>query len=367
MPTTTIIHLDRNAEGRVVNTREVKLNTENFEPQFERYEPFQRLIEKVVDNRKVRLSLKEAFLTEPDAANILRSDIRYIAFSTYQQMPRSFDAFTRFESSNKPEESWIKDSTIGKLPRVPSGQPVPELAGAFKEGTNIVNNRFAGIVSVLGDWIRFDQLGKIRQVAAELGRAARITEEHEVYDYLTTTGNYTRNSTTSDNDIGANTATATLNAATLETALATISTAKDSKSGAYLGYNADTFICGPRNQWYAQMLLNSPMLVRQHGNTTVETRGLGQDNPYMGQIKRIIVSPWFGASYQWAIADSTAGGFIYQTVEPFNVYQEEQNMTSEAWLIKDMTRYLVQGYFGLGFLDDRAWYYSDSTTLPTIG
>lgn len=366
MPTTTIIHLDRNTEGAVVNTREVKLNTEQFEADLGAHEPFKRLTETTVNGRKMHLPLKEAFLTNPDAANILRSDIRYIAFSTYEQMPRSFDGFTKFEASNKPKEAWIKDSTIGALPRVPSGTLAPTISGAFKEGTEIVNNRYAALVEVLGDWLRFDQLGKIRQVSAELGRAARITEESQVYTYLTATGNYTRNSTTSDNDIGANTATATLNAATLETALATIGTAKDAKSGAYLGYNADTFICGPRNMWYAKMLLQSPMLVRASANNAAETRGLGENNPYLGSINRIVVSPWFGASYQWAICDSTAGGFIYQTVEPFNVFQEEANMSSEAWLTKEVTRWLVQGYFGLGFLDDRAWYYSDSTTLPTV-
>lgn len=368
MPTTTIIHLDRNPQGEVINTREVKINTDTFEPTLtEGYEPFKRLCERTMDGRKVRMNLKEAFLTEPDAANILRSDIRYIAFSTYSQMPRSFDGFTRFEASNKPEESWIKDSTMGVLPRVPSGTVAPLLAGAFKESTNIENHRYAGMVEVLGDWIRFDQLGKIRQVSGELGRSARMTEEFRVYDYLTTAGNYTRNSTTSDNDVGANTAATTLDALGLELALATIGTSKDAKSGAYLGYNADTFICGPRLQWYARMLLTDPEFGR--GGATNEVRGIGTRNPYVGTINKIIVSPWFatGATgYQWAVCDSTAGGFIYQTVEPFNVFQEDQNMTSEAWLVKDVTRYLVQGYFGFGFLDDRAWYYSSSTTAPTV-
>jgi hypothetical protein len=80
----------------------------------------------------------------------------------------------------------------------------------------------------------------------------------------------------------------------------------------------------------------------------------------------MIVSPWFGNSYQWALVDSKRMSFVFQQVEPFNIFQEDQNITSEAWLTRDLTRYLAQGYFGLGFVDDRPWFYSDSTTAPTV-
>lgn len=368
---TTIIHLERNAQtGQVEREREVTIDHGlPADVDMRGYEPFRKLSERTVGDRRMRISLKEAFLTDPDANNILRSDIRYIAFSTYQQMARSFDGFTTFETSTKPEESWLKDSTIGVLPKVPSGTPAPSIAGAFLDSVNIVNDRYAAIVDVLGDWVRFDQIGKIRQVSAEMGRAARMTEEYAVYAHITTAGNYTRNSTTNDNDIGANTAATTLNGAGLELALATVATSKDRKSGAYLGFNADTFITGPRNQWYARKLLTDPELLRASANNAAEEQGIGTRNPYIGTINKIIVSPWFATGttgYQWAVVDSRARSFVYQTVEPFNVFQEDAGMTSEAWLVKDVVRYLVQGYFGLGLIDDRAWYYSSSTTAPTV-
>jgi len=148
--------------------------------------------------------------------------------------------------------------------------------------------------------------------------------------------------------------------------MAIIGTSKDRKSGAYLGCKADTIIVGPRMEVPVKQLLLSADLNRARGDDAAEERGMGTMNQYRGMVNNIIISPWFGASYQWALCDSTKNSFVYQTVEPFNVYQEQANVTSEAWLTMDKVRYLVQGYFGVGFIDDRAWFYSDSTTAPTV-
>lgn len=362
---TKIIELQRNASGEVVNQQEKYIEHDSFSGSLE-YEPFRTLQEADNGGRKVRIPLKEAFLTNPDAANILRNDIKYMAFSTFAQMPRSFEAFTRFESSTRQSEEYLRDAAIGALPQVPSGSVAPELASNFEGGTIVANNRYAGIVSVLGDWVRFDQIGKIRQVAEEMGRAGRLTEENAVYATITTTGNYTRNSTTNDNDVGANTANTTFNALGLDLGLSTIATSKDRKSGNYLGYRADTIIVGPRMEFPVKQLLMSSDLQRASANNAAEARGMGTFNVYAGIVNRIVVSPWFGTSYQWALVDSSVRSLVYQTVEAFNVYQEDPNVTSESWLTKDVVRYLIQGYFGTGIVDDRAWFYSNSTTAPTV-
>lgn len=363
---TKIIELQRRPDtGEVIGQQEKYIEHDSFHGTFE-YEPFRTLMEADNGGRKVRIPLKEAFLTNPDAANILRNDIKYIAFSTFAQMQRSFEAFTRFESSTRQSEEYLRDAAIGALPVVPSGSVAPELQSNFEGGTIIANNRYAGIVAVLGDWVRFDQIGKIRQVAEELGRAGRLTEENAVYGVITTTGNYTRNSTTNDNDVGANTANTTFNALGLDLGLSTIATSKDRKSGNYLGYRADTIICGPRMEFPVKQLLMSSDLQRASANNAAEARGMGTFNVYAGIVNRIVVSPWFGTSYQWALCDSTVRSLIYQTVEAFNVYQEDPTVSSESWLTKDVVRYLVQGYFGVGIVDDRAWFYSNSTTAPTV-
>jgi hypothetical protein len=309
----------------------------------------------------------EAMLTNPDAANILRQDIRMVAFTALNQMPRSFAGFTDFINSDNPEEEYLRDAAIGVIAPAPSGTEAPRVATGFEGDSNIVNVLRRAIVEILGDWIRFDKIGKIRQVSQEMGLAGRITEEAVVYQYITTTGNYTRNSTTNDNDIGANTSTLTFSADGLRTALNTIGTAKDRKSGAYLGYSADTIVCGPQLLVPVLQLLRSGQLVRTHGATTAEAIGTGQFNPFFGMLSNVIVSPFFDTSFGWALCDSRRGAFKFQTVENFNVYQQSQNVNnSEAWLHLDILEYLIRGYFGVGFVDDRAWFFSNSTTDATV-
>lgn len=361
-----IIDLSYNSEGHITDIKEREIKS-TFDPNsFNGYQPFQTLREVEVNKKKVRLPLREALLTNPDAANILRSDIRLLAFSALNAMPRSFEGFTDFVSSDNEEESYLRDAAIGVIPRAPSGTEAPRMGSGFEGSANIVNNLYRYIVPILGDWIRFDKIGKVRQVSAEMGLSARMTEEWEVYSYITTTTNYSRNSTTNDNDVGANQGTTTFDADGLRTGLRTISTSKDRKSRAYLGYSADTLIIGPGLQIPALQLLRSTELQRTHGSTTAEVIGTGTNNPFIGVISRIVVSPWFGASYQWALTDSRRGTFKFQTVEPFNIFQQTQNVTSEAWLHLDMVEYLIKGYFGVGFVDDRAWFYSDSTTDATV-
>jgi hypothetical protein len=361
--TTKILNLSYNSEGHITDIRERELKPSLA---LNGYEPFETLREAEIGGRKIRLGLKEAMLTNPDAANILRSDIRLLAFTALNSMPRSFEGFTDFVSSTAPEETYLRDAAIGVIPPAPSGTPAPRSKTGFEGSTNVENQLYRYIVEILGDWIRFDQIGKVRQVSAEMGLSARMTEEWTVYNHITTTTNFTRNSTTGDNDIGANTAATTFDADGLRLAMDTIATSKDRISRAYLGYNADTLICGPRLQIPVLQLLRSTQLQRTHGSDTAEVIGTGTNNPFVGMISKIVVTPWFGASFQWAICDSQRGTFKFQTVEPFNVFQQTPNVTSESWLHLDTVEYLVKGYFGVGLVDDRAWYYSSSTTDATV-
>lgn len=317
--------------------------------------------------------LLEAFIATPDADNLLRDGIRYIAFNTYQTLPQSFATFTRVETSNKPQEEYLRDAVVGTLPRVPSGTEAPLLTSSFDSAVTVKNFRYAGIAEVTGDDIRFDRLGKIRQIAAELGHAARMTEENEVYTAITDASNYKRSATNGDNDVpdvgnGENTQALTFSGANFEAACSIISTAKDRRSGSYLGLMPRTIIIGPRMEVPVKQLLVSGDLARVGGGTATdnETRGTGTVNHYRGMIERIVISPWFSNSYAWALVDDSVLGFILQQVMPFNVYQEAQDATSEAWLVRDVIRHLVQGYFGVGFVSDAPWFYSSSSTAPTI-
>lgn len=361
--------VDRQA-GRLVETS-VQTN----------FDPIENLRESLFENYVKRtggklrnLSLAEAWVLSPDAANLLRDGVRYLAFSGYQEMNAEWEQLARIESSNRPQEEYLLDASVGTLPKVRSGENVPEVLSSFDRGIIIKNDMYAGIVSITGDDIRFDRLGKIRQIAPTLGRAARQTEAEAVYSVITTTGNYTRTATAGDNDgivgNGANTQTLTFNATNLQAAKLIVGTAKDRKSGAYLGFNPDTLIVAPGMEMAAKQLLMSDTIFRVGGNTTNETVGQGITNPYFNMVDKIIVSSWFGAKansqYAWALCDSRQQSLMFQRVEPFNVMEENPGMTSESYINRDVIRYKAMGYFGVGIVDDRAWFYSNSSTAPTV-
>lgn len=363
---TKIYHLDYDGEGNAAVVKEETINHRAVGRAAAVYEPFKSLTETTMNGHVYKTRLFENLLTQPDSANILRSDIRMVAFTAFNSNPRTFGAFADIVSSMKPQEEYLRDAAIGLIPVAPSGTEAPMVGSGFEGGVTIVNALRRARARILMDWVRFDQIGKIRQVAQEMGLAGRMTEEYAVYNHISTTGNYTRNSTTSDNDVGANQQTLTFNAVNLRTAMAVISTAKDRKSGAYLGYSPDTLITTPLNQIAALQLLQSVNLQRTHGNTTAEAMGTGTTNPFIGLVRQIVVSPWFGASHQWALCDSTRGTLKFQEVEAFNVFQQTQIADNQAWFVLDTLEYLLKGYFGVGFTDDRAWFYSDSTTAATV-
>ena len=365
-----VLHLTYRTMGEepiVENIKEVIIDHTSLREVDMPYRPFEALREVNTNGHTYKVGLLEAMLNNPDAANILRQDIRMLAFSALNSMPRSFAGVTDFISSDNPEESYLRDAAIGVLTPAPSGTEAPRVKTGFEGDANIPNVLYRAIVEILGDWILFDKIGKIRQVSQEMGLSGRLTEEAVVWAYLTTTGNYTRNSTTNDNDKGANTSTLTFSADGLRTAKATVTTAKDRKSGAYLGYMPDAIWGAPQMEVPFLQLLTSPELQRAHGATTAEAIGTGTRNPFFGMIRKVILSPWIGSSFQWGLCDSTRGGFKFQTVENFNVFQQSANpIDSEAWRRLDILEYLIRGYFGVGFVDDRAWFFSDSTTDATV-
>ncbi|NBW14293.1 MAG: hypothetical protein EBR82_40480 [Caulobacteraceae bacterium] len=334
------------------------------------YDPIEDLQQKVRETAVSRRTsnMREAFVLTPDAGSLLRDGLRYIAFTSFNEIPQSFASFTTRFNSTRPHEEYLRDSGIGVLPTVRSGAETPRVMSSLDGGVKIENRRYATIVEVTGDDLRFDRLGMIaRQLGPELGRAGRATEEQEVYNAITTTANFTRSNTTGDNDVGANTQTATFNAANIELAYSIIATAKDRRSSMYLGMTPNTLVCGPRLKFAAMQLLMADSMMRVGGNTTNEVRGTGTTPIYRGLITNIIVSPWIGTSFQWALVDSTRpNSLVFQEVEPFNVIQSSMGQDDEQWFARDIIRFRADGYFGVGIADDRPWFFSDSTTAPTV-
>jgi len=333
-------------------------------PLLETYDPFAKLLER--EGSSFPMRLLETMVLKPDAANMLRDGIRFLAFSQIASMGQPWKQLVRMESSSKPEEMYLRDSALGVIPIKNSGEDVDFTNRSFEGSTKVTNYLYRLGVIVTGDDIKFDRIGVIRQIATDLGRSAVVTEDDAFFTDIQTTGNFTRNSTTNDNDIGANTAATTFNALGLDLAMATISTSKDRKTGHYLNYHADTILTTPRMEWPVKQMLMSPILMRAADTGAAEVRGMGTTNPYTGTLQRIIIHPKVGTSYQWNLVDSTAYSYVWQTVDPWQILQENQIEASEAWLVRNAIRYVIMGYFGHGIIDDRAWYCSSSTTAPTV-
>lgn len=328
----------------------------------DRIDPFHWL-EAEFNGRRMRLPLREGLMGQPDSNNLLRSGIKTIAFEQYDGMRLTYEQLVMPETSDKPEEYYLRTSTFGRMPKYKSGAPTPEAKLRLEGNARIENHQYRQIFTITGDDIRFDRLGIIRQIARGMGQALRMTEEAEVYDVITNTANYTRNSTTNDNDVGANTQALDLTHANLESALAIISTAKDRHTSAPLGAVADTIIVGPLMDYPIRKLLNSERVIAAGGDTNAQ---YGDMNVYRGAISRVIVSPFFSTSYDWALMDSRKSYLMMQRVENPTVLQESPTVQSEAWLTLDSLRYLAYTYFGVGFADDRCVAYFTSSTRPTL-
>lgn len=295
---------------------------------------------------------------------LLRQGIRFDSMLSYRGIPVTWSMFCNQMASNKQSETWLKDAGIGIPPIVHEGQEVPKAAMSLDSGVEIKNYARAMIVEVTEEMRMFDQTNKVRQLAQMIGRAFAMAEETAVYDVLTTAANYTRNSTTADNDVGANQAATTFSPNGLLTAFNCLATMKDRKSGMYLGVQPDTLIISPSLWAAAKQLIESPQVMRAHSDAdstviTVEKYGTGTTNAFFNVVNRVIISPWFGASYGWALMER-GRALMFQRVKPFEIQGPAFQTGNRTW------EYFAESYFGVGMLDDRFAYLSTSTTAPTV-
>ena len=120
----------------------------------------------------------------------------------------------------------------------------------------------------------------------------------------------------------------------------------------------------------AKQLLLAPDIFRAGtGGTSPaqEVYGTGTGNPFRGLINNIIVSPYFGTSFQWCLMQSRRA-VMYQEVDPLQLLTGQVDyQNNEAYFVYDKIRYRVRLWFGVGMLNDRFAFLSDSTTAPTVG
>lgn len=304
-------------------------------------------------------------LSTANFPDLLRQGIQFDAFSGYNEMPVTYPLWARVVDSNKQMEEYLKDAALGIAPVVDEGEQYPEAPVNLNDGVKITNHKRGYIVTVTEEMQKFDQVGKVRQLGDSIGRSLRLTEEQAAMDVLTTAGNYTRNSTTNDNDVGANTAATTLSPSGLITAYTTIATAKDRKTGVKLGARPNVLISGPLNQFYIQQLIRSTMTTGQGDAAATVVYGGGVNNPFFSLVDTIIISPYFGSSYQWALLER-GRAVTFQRVEPMQILNESMSAATSSYVNRDVIKYRGRTWFGVGMVDDRFAYFSSSTTAPTI-
>ena len=325
----------------------------------------EHLFEQAANGLGHRMTLMEASVTS-EFPSLLRDGIRSIAFDRYMGIPTTWQEICDVMPSDKQQEDWIEENALGELPVVPEDTPYPEGKQDLDRTLAIRNYKRGLILSVTEEMIRFNKTNLIKRQAGQLGRSAANTREQSVYTVLSTAGNYVRNSTTGDNDIGANTAATTFSAAGLNTAMTTLRTMKDRKTGVYMGVNPDMLIVAPRLEVAAKQLLLSPLLQRTGGSTTAEAYGTGITNPFRGLVNTIIVSPRLGTSYQWVLLEAKQA-VVFQEVEGLQILQEAAGgVQFEGYFRYDRVRYRARDWFGVGFINDRFAYYSSATAAPAV-
>src|SRR5689334_1098744 len=305
-----------------------------------------------------RMRLEEiAYATTSELPSYRKMGIRPILFDAYNMVPSSYETWAGVSQSDKQEENYIEGSTIGLLPPVGEGDAYPEVDIQTDRAVRIVNQKFGGILNVTREMVLFDKVNIIRQQTEDLGRALAMTKEQNAYNVLTTTANYVQNSTTGDNDVGANfSSSLAFSPSALVTALTTPQTMKHRKSARYLGIMPSLMVCSPQVQFAVKQLLLTDTLWRTGGSTTPDVYGTGIDSSFRGIITNIVVSP-FMQGYSWAIMEPKKAVTVQQVWGP-ELFQTQAVPEATAFMIQDIYQYRADEMYGIGMLNDRFAFYS---------
>ncbi len=308
--------------------------------------------------------LQEALSTD-QFPTLLREGIRAIMFDSFAGVPTTYQDLVDMIPSDKDEEVWTELERGGTLPIVAEQQAYPIARFGMTPPHRIRNFKRGEILEVTEEMLKFDKTNQIRQYAMDFGSQVAQTRESYFYqNVLTQTSKYLQ--TISTNDVGANTATLTFGSQGMEVAYATLVTMKDRASGRYLGIMPDTLVVTPRLALFARQLLLSESLSFGTGAAGIPRYGQGDKNPFRNLIKNIIVTPYMGASYQWALMQAKRP-IKWQVVEDMQILTQDISRVeaSESYFLYDTIRYRVRDWWGMDMFDDRFCYYSNSTTAPS--
>jgi len=312
-------------------------------------------------------ALREAapgIMTTANFPDLLRQGLSVDLFTSYREAPKTYPLFCQVVESSKQKEEYARDVGIGLPPIVQEGQNYPEIAVGVGDGVIIANHKRGYIITITEEMQLFDQVGKVRDLPLYMGRSFSFGEEVDAYNVVTTSGNYTRNSTTGDNDYGANTQSLQFSGNNLLVAYNVLRTMKDRRSGLRLGVQPDTLIVSPSLELAAKQLLMSPTVNRVGGNTTNEIYGGGTNNPFQSMVRQIIVSPEMNDGH-WCLMES-GRAVVFQRVLALELIRTSPDGTSPDYFNNDLLKFRARTFYGVGMKDDRFAFLSTSTSAPIV-
>lgn len=329
----------------------------------------QDMVEQLENNMGIsgmgRMTLREAgFASTSQFPALLRDGLRPILFSAYSGVPQTYPLWAEVQQSDKPFEDYLEGSRIGLLPIVGEGEAYPAVDLALDRAFQIRNDKRGGIIQITREMVLFDRVGMIRDMVADLGNALAMTKEQDAYTLATTAGGYVRNSTTGDNDEGANTLSTAFSPGGLVIARRTLVTMKDRKSGRYLGVQPDTLIIGPDLEFAAKQLLTGDAIQRVGGSTTNDVYGSGTSNPFKGLITNIVISP-FMVEGNWILCQAKKF-VVCQEVWGPELFALTNMAESTNFMHYDLFEYRADANYGFGMKNDRFAFLSTSTAAPIV-
>ena len=173
METSSIIKVLNAHEGKFQETT----LSENVSPHLrEAIVPYPRDARKriTVDPELAAMALKESggVMSTANFPDLLRQGMIFDSFTTYAETPVTYPQFVRVIDSSKAQEEYVKDAALGLMPIVKEGEPYPEAAVETNDGVIIKNYKRGYIISVTEEMQKFDQVGKVRDLAELQGRSA---------------------------------------------------------------------------------------------------------------------------------------------------------------------------------------------------
>lgn len=290
---------------------------------------------------------------------LISSGIKSRLYDGYKLNETIFEKLVTVEQSSKRQEQYGGLFETDLPEEVLPGEKYQESTIGEKK-VFISNKKYGKMLNLDMELIWHDQQNEILRKAQTLGRGARLFQEKFVIDYLVDANDNGYRTTSSPTGSAIystgnkNLLTTALSATQLEVAIQQMRNQVDDKGNPIL-VMPDT-ILGP-----TELDGDFHRIMKAQGRTGVANQnedGYNYLREKFGSRWTIMTSPYFSAAASstptndWYMMSRAMGSLIYQEVMPLTVL-EEQNGSAISFE-RDIKRFKVMLYFGVGLLDHRS-------------